>query len=107
MPCELIREARGLYRRFTGSVSSEELAGCLSEVANDERFDGLRYSIFDCPETREIDLRAADLETIAAPVLGGASSNARILAAFVTTNTTSCAVAGFRKQMGQRRTVGL
>ena len=70
MSCELIWEAGGLYRRFTGSVSAEELAGCLSEVANDERFDGLRYSIFDCREMREIDLRAAELETIAVPVLG-------------------------------------
>src|SRR5664279_1614331 len=92
MFCDIRWEARGLYRKFYGAFRFQELLASVEAVGGDLRFADLRYSILDCLELQDHDVPDAELELVAAHLLGESNSNPSILIAVVTTNETACSI---------------
>jgi len=76
----------GVFIRYTGDVTPDEVARCNEQVTSDPRFDGLRYAIADftgAPGHR-FDLSNRNQLTMCyATLIGAAHSNRHINAAFV------------------------
>lgn len=83
MPCEITWEPRGIYRRFYGFVSVNEVMDSTTSVHGDSRFDDILYSIVDCLEVTGHGVKIPDLEMVAAYRQGASNSNARIVFAMV------------------------
>ena len=64
----------------------QELLASVKTVGGDIRFADLRYSILDCLELQDPDVSDAELELVAAHLLGESNSNPSILVAVVTTS---------------------
>ena len=63
---ELIWESDGIVRRFSGTVSAEEMNASAVSVQSDARFDDLRYIIHDFTACCEVSASEDDLEFMAA-----------------------------------------
>ena len=66
MPVLLTWEDHGLYRRYTGAVSSELLVRVKEANLGDERFDRLRYTICDFSDIEDFSFRKQDLDYLGA-----------------------------------------
>ena len=66
MPVQLTWEDHGLYRRYTGAISSELLVRVKEANLGDERFDRLRYTICDFSDIGDFCCRKQDLEYLGA-----------------------------------------
>ncbi len=86
MFCDIRWEERGVFRKFYGVFKFQELLASVKTVGGDIRFAELRYSILDCLELQDQDVSRAELELVAAQLLGESDTNPSILVAIVTTS---------------------
>ena len=90
---EHIWEPRGLWRKFSGTVSGAELMRSNAAGQGDMRFDALRYVINDFRATEHFILGPDELEEIAATDGAAAMANSDIKIAVVSANPEILAVA--------------
>jgi hypothetical protein len=89
MFCDIRWEEHGVFRKFYGVFKFQELLASVKTVGDDIRFADLRYSILDCLELQDPDVSDAELELVAAHLLGESESNLSILVAIVTTSAAA------------------
>ena len=79
MPCEIIWEPRGVWRRFNGRMSAEDLLRSIEVVHGDPRFDDLRYSLNDFLDVTVSEIDPDTLVRSAAQAIGATLSNNRLV----------------------------
>ena len=84
MPYSLNWEAQGVYKKFTGLVSGEELVRSVNEVANDARFSHAHYEVSDYLDADTSGLSQDALNEVRALRIGSFSRNLYIRVAIVT-----------------------
>lgn len=67
----------GVYCKFTGIVSSNDLMDCNSTIYASPRFDTLRYQIFDMLNATDIAFTIEDVELAAACDYAASLTNPR------------------------------
>jgi hypothetical protein len=83
MACDITWEPRGVWRKFSGTLTSADLAASVDAVQADDRYDMLRYSINDFLGVDNVADIAAMLDTVLAKAIGGAHSNPKLVMAIV------------------------
>lgn len=83
MACDIVWEPRGVWRRFSGTLTPEDLATSVDVVQRDARYDDLRYSINDFLAVENVADIAGILDTVVAKAIGGAHSNPNLVMAIV------------------------
>ena len=78
-------EAKGIYRKFTGIVSGQEVLLSNYAIQGDPRFDDIRYVINDFTEIVDFEVSTRDIDTIAAVDNAASISNPNIKVAIVAT----------------------
>lgn len=86
MGYEIIWEARGVVKQFSGHVTGKQLlqAGLVTEA--DSRFDGLRYVINDFLDSTGFSITAEDVDEIVAIDEAASRTNKAISIAVVATH---------------------
>ena len=79
MPCEITWEPRGVWRRFNGCMSAEDLLRSIEVVHGDPRFDDLRYSLNDFLDVTVSEIDPDTLLSSAAQAIGATLSNNRLV----------------------------
>ena len=92
MPFELVWEPRGVYKRFTGTVSFQEYMRSQEMVLGDERTDSLKYVINDLSAVEGYSATAEDAEYSAAFNEGISRTNPHLQVAYVTTDVRAIAL---------------
>jgi len=87
VPYETTWEKTGVYWRFYGHVTGEQVMATSMAVYGDTRFDNMRYQIVDCLEVDQWDLTKEQLVEIAAMDRGAAVSNPRVKVAVIATDS--------------------
>jgi hypothetical protein len=91
MAFELVWEPRGVWRKFSGTLTPEDLIASVDIVQSDARFDSLRYSINDFLAVENAAELAAGVDLVLAKAIGGAHSNPKLVMAIVATRGTVAA----------------
>jgi len=84
MAYALLWEPTGVYKRFSGVVSGEELLQSVRDVASDARFGSLRYEVSDYLEAERTDFSQDALNEVRAVRIGSFMQNPGIKVAIVT-----------------------
>jgi hypothetical protein len=79
-------EPIGVYRKYRGHVTGDELLASIQLVESDARFDALRYAINDCLDVESFDISDSAIRKIAAIDQAAALSNPNIRVAVVATD---------------------
>ncbi len=93
MGYELSWTQKGVFRRFFGNVTSDELLRSVVEVEGDYRFDDLRYAILDFRECTGYSISSEMMESIAAIDGAAAMVNPKIRIAVIATSSEMIALA--------------
>ena len=93
MALEITWEPYGVYRRFYGAMTRDDLARSVSEVHTSAKFDKLYYSINDLSGVTDILIDADVVEDAAVQAMGASLSNKRLIMAFVANNEKALALA--------------
>lgn len=85
MPYEIIREARGMHKRFWGVVTAQEFLASVVNFHNDPEFENIRYTINDFSAVEHFSMPVRSIEDTVAVNIGATYMNAqyRILAVTV------------------------
>lgn len=84
MPYRITWEDHGIYVRYSGIVSVDEVLAYASEVEADARFDDVRYSLNDFSACTGMIRSGPALELLAAGDYGASASNPSVKIAVVT-----------------------
>ena len=84
MPYSLIWETQGVYKKFTGRVTGEELVRSVNEVASDVRFSRAHYEVSDYLGADDTDFSQDALNEVRAIRIGSFSRNPKVRLAIVT-----------------------
>ena len=87
MPYSLIWEPHGVYKKFTGVVTSAELVQSVIEVAHDMRFAGVQYEVSDYLGAERTEFSQDALKEVRAVRIGSFSRNPKTRVAIVTLDT--------------------
>jgi hypothetical protein len=79
-------EEHGVYCKFSGTVSGGELKQCNNDIYGDERFDKIKYQIFDMLDVTELAIKTIDVHIAAACDSAAAITNPNIKCALVATD---------------------
>ena len=80
-------EHHGVYKKFSGLVSGDELLQSVVEVASDARFSALRYEVSDYLSATQTQFSQEALNEVRAVRIGSFQSNPHIKVAIVTLDT--------------------
>ena len=86
MPYSLIWEPQGVYKKFSGVVTGDELVRSVIEVANALQFTAARYEVSDYLDAEQTDFSQDALNEVRAVRIGSFSRNPQIRVAIVTHN---------------------
>lgn len=86
MPYSLVWETHGVYKKFSGIVTGEELVRSVIEVANAMQFTGARYEVSDYLDAEQTDFSQDALNEVRAVRIGSFSRNPQMRVAIVTLN---------------------
>lgn len=84
MPYEIRVEEHGVYKRFWGHVSGDELISASLDLHGSEYFERLRYSISDFSAVESYQVREMDVRLVAGFSIGASQTNDDIVIAVVT-----------------------
>ena len=84
MPYLLIWEHDGVYKKFTGVVTGDELLQSVNEVANDMQFGKAHYEVSDYLDAESTEFSQDALNEVRAVRIGSFQRNPRIRVAIVT-----------------------
>lgn len=88
MAWEVIWEPKGVWRRFSGTLSLQDVISAIKAVQADPRYDSLRYAINDYTAVEELIHRedlVRGLDDILGQVIGGSFTNNNLVTAIVAT----------------------
>lgn len=91
MPYSIVREAKGVYVKWSGTVTSADFIRAVHEVNNAPDFSLHRYVINDTLECSGIDLTERTKEDAIAGAIGAHISNRDFVAAFVANDSRKIA----------------
>jgi hypothetical protein len=82
MPYEIIREPRGVHKRFWGVVTAKEFLASVVNFHSDPHFEHIRYTINDFSAVEHFSMQTPSIEDTVAVNIGAThtNSNYRILA---------------------------
>ncbi len=83
MACDIAWEPRGVWRKFSGTLTPADLVASVEAVQADHRYDTLRYSINDFLAVDNVTDIAGILDTVLAKAIGGTHSNPKLVMAIV------------------------
>ena len=83
MPYKLIWEPDGVYWKYSGEVSGQEIIDATTQVYGDARFDQLKYKLVDFLDTENIEISMEQVALIAYQHRAAELSNACIYTAIV------------------------
>ena len=81
-------EKKGVYRKYTGNITGEEIISAMNVVESDARFVEIRYVINDFLETKIIDIDSATINMMAALDKAAALTNPYIKIAILTSDNS-------------------
>ena len=76
-------QERGVYWKYSGSVSGDEIIQTSTAIYSDERFDELRYKLCDFVDTDNISMSLEEVAQIACQHTAGALTNPNVKIALV------------------------
>lgn len=85
MSYQIVWEERGVYWKFKGIMTGEELLKCNHSFYGDSRFDMARYQIIDMLEVESFDIKDDAMEEIAVMDMAASRTNPLIVVAVVAT----------------------
>ena len=83
MAYQLTWEPNGVYWKYTGNVTGEEIVEASTTIYSDPRFDNLRYKLVDFLDAENISIDKDDVELISYQHIAAARYNPRIKTAIV------------------------
>ena len=83
MPYVIEWEEKGLYCKFYGRVTGAELIQCNKDIYGDERFDEIRFQLFDMLAIIKLDIGPKDVRIVAACDNAAALTNPKVKCALV------------------------
>lgn len=93
MSYETTWEPSGVYWRYFGTLTAEDMFLSNQEVYGDPRFDHLGYQIADLLEVEEVELEPRKVRLLAAMDRAASEMNSRIRCAIVARGGTAQAIA--------------
>ena len=85
MPYQVQWELHGVYSRYYGIVTGEDMRRHIEEVCKDERFERHRYNILDFSDATEFSPTERELLINSGVLVGAAFMNHQVLIAAVVT----------------------
>jgi len=85
VPYEIKWEPCGVYSRYYGNVTGEDMRRHIEEVCKDERFEKHRYNILDFSDATDFSPTERELLINSGVLIGAAFSNHQVLVAAVVT----------------------
>lgn len=79
-------EEKGVYWKYSGDVTGQEILSASTEIYGDPRFDELRYKLVDFSEVSSISIREDEIKLITFQHSASAKTNSRIKNAIVINN---------------------
>ena len=83
MPYQANWEERGVYLRFYGDTTDQEVAGSSRKGQGDPRFEQIRYVILDFRDCSSVQLTKGVLEELAATDMAASRTNPNIKIAVI------------------------
>jgi hypothetical protein len=84
MPFHIIKEQRGVYKKFSGFVTNCEFLQSIFENQSDPDYDRLVYSINDFSEVTDHNVTPKDVNIAGGYALGAEFTNSQIKIAIIT-----------------------
>ena len=85
MPYETIWEDKGIYWKYQGILTGDELLKSNVNIYGDARFDKLRYQIVDMLNVESFDIITQKMEELTVMDMAASRSNSTIVVAIVST----------------------
>lgn len=76
-------EQNGVYWKYSGNVSGQEIIDASTEIYGDPRFDSLKYKLVDFSDVESIEISEEEIKLITFQHAASSKSNARIKNAIV------------------------
>ena len=86
MPFSLVWESRGVTKVFSGHLTFKDLISSSHLVEGDERFDRLRFVIYDLLAVDGVDVNEDDIEELVSIDAAATTTNKNIVGAVVSTD---------------------
>jgi hypothetical protein len=86
MPFQIIREKRGVHKKFSGFVSKAEFLRSVFANQSDPDYDRMAYSINDFLDVTGYGVESADVKIAATYALGAEFTNSHLRIAVVSTD---------------------
>ena len=86
MSFQLVWESKGVTKVFSGRLTFKDLMNSSHLVEGDERFDRLRFVIYDLLAVDGVDVNEDDIEELVAIDAAATSTNKNIVGAVVSTD---------------------
>lgn len=100
MSCSIHWKEKGLYRRFTGQVTGQEIFETAQRTQADPRFDKISYILNDFTKATEFIINEADIAIIAAVGRIAIANNPEMVAANIANDEKAIGLAeAYRNKM--------
>jgi hypothetical protein len=86
MPYEAIWEDKGIYWKFSGVLTGDDLRQSNMDIYGDPGFDKLRYQIVDMLDVDSFDVEADAMEEVTAMDAAASQTNPSLIVAVVSTH---------------------
>jgi len=83
MAYKLAWEANGVYWKYSGNISGQEIIDASTEIYGDPRFDELKYKLADFSDADTVDISEEEIKLITLQHAASSRSNTRIKNAIV------------------------
>lgn len=95
MGIEIHWDSHGVYRKFFGEVTADDIRQSIEQVHNDLRFESVRYSINDFLDATSVDLPKSVIAQAAMKTIQDSKFNTTLLMAIVAADPAALELAKF------------
>ena len=85
MTFEAIWEEKGIYWKYSGILTGDDILQSNVSIYGDSRFDKLRYQLLDMLDVESFDVDTEAMEEVTAMDLGASQTNPNLIVAVVAT----------------------
>lgn len=86
MPYMMSWESKGVYAKFHGKCTVDDVKKVFEKISGDSRHDNLKFAIFDYLDVEHQNVTEAEIEEVAALDIGMTFTNPRIALASISTD---------------------
>ncbi len=86
MPYETIWEEKGIYWKYKGILTGEDLLQSNTSIYGDSRFDKVHYQLIDMLDVESFEVDTEAMEEVTAMDLGASQTNPNLIVAVVSTH---------------------